>query len=305
MKSNLLAALISASLLFGHIAASQAQETTEAVTTADGAIDPAQAFIDQMKFRQGAFLISEAGATINVKNGFHYLDASDAQKVLQDLWGNPPDDSVLGMIVPDDVGIVGAHSWAVALTYSDDGYVSDEDATAIDYNELLQDMKKETGESNEWRVEQGYGKLDLIGWAAPPRYDASGKKLHWAKEIAFDGEPEHTLNYDVRVLGRGGYLSMNAIASVSDLERVKTGMEKVMAMTEFNSGQRYADFDSSSDKVAGYGLAALVGGAVAAKTGLFAKLFAVLLAGKKFVILGFAALAAAAKGWFGKKKQDQ
>lgn len=303
MNPKLLALMISASLMFGHVSLSFAQETPSATATADGAIDPQQAALDQMKFRQGAFVIESAGATINVKDGFHYLDAADARRVLEELWGNPPDESVLGLIVPDDSGIVGEHSWAVALTYSDDGHVSDEDATAIDYTALLKEMQEQTIEANEWREKEGYGKLDLVGWAAPPRYDATGKKLHWAKELAFAGQAEHTLNYDVRVLGRGGYLSMNAIASLSDLDRVKAGMEKVMAMTEFNSGQRYADFDSSSDKVAGYGLAALVGGAVAAKSGLFAKLLVGLLAFKKVLIGGLIVLAAAVKGYFGKKKQ--
>jgi uncharacterized membrane-anchored protein len=297
MRLNPLALFFSASLLLGGAIHVAAQES-------DSGIDAAQAFLDQMKFREGAFLIEKAGATINVKDGFHYLDAKDAQRVLEELWGNPPDDSVLGLLVPDDSGLVGEGAWAVALTYSDDGYVSDEDANAIDYAELLKDMQQQTADANEWRQKEGYGRLDLVGWATPPRYDATSKKLHWAKELSFEGSAQHTLNYDVRALGRGGYLSMNAIADLSDLERVKSGMEKVMAMTEFNAGQRYADFDSSSDKVAGYGLAALVGGAVAAKTGLFAKLLTLLLAAKKLVAVGAIALFAGIKAFFGKKKEQ-
>jgi uncharacterized membrane-anchored protein len=297
MRLNPLALIFSASLLLGGAVGASAQEAS------DAGIDAAQAFLDQMKFRQGAFLIDQAGATIHVKDGFHYLDAKDAQRVLEELWGNPPDDSVLGLLVPDDVGLVGEGSWAVALTYSDDGYVSDADANAIDYAELLKDMQKQTADANEWRKQEGYGRLDLVGWATPPRYDAASKKLHWAKELAFEGSEQHTLNYDVRVLGRGGYLSMNAIADLGDLDRVKSGMEKVMSMTAFNEGQRYADFDSSSDKVAGYGLAALVGGAVAAKTGFFAKILVALMAAKKLVIGGLIALGVALKGYFGKKKE--
>lgn len=302
MKPNLSTLFFATALLFGAAASVSAQEPSAATATADGAIDPVQAFLDQIKLRQGAFLIEEAGATINVKDGFHYLDAADAQRVLEELWGNPPDESILGMLVPDDAGLVGEGSWAVALTYSDDGHVSDEDANAIKYDELLKEMQEGTADENDAREKAGYGRVDLIGWAAPPRYDASSKKLHWAKELAFNSSAEHTLNYDIRALGRGGYLSMNAIANVSDLDRVKAGMEKVMAMTEFNAGQRYADFNSGTDKIAGYGLAALVGGAVAAKTGLFAKLLVALLAAKKLVIGGLIALGAAIKGYFGKKK---
>lgn len=156
-----------------------------------------------------------AKVTLNVDGGFHYMDATDSRKVLEGLWGNPPRESVLGMLVPDDAGLVGEHSWAVVLTYSDDGYVSDDDASAIDYSDLLRDMQQQTSDANDWREKEGYGRLDLIGWAAPPRYDAANQKLHWAKELAFQGNTEHTLNYDVRALGRSGYLSMNAVARLA------------------------------------------------------------------------------------------
>ena len=43
-----------------------------------------------------------------------------------------------------------------------------------------------------------------------------------------------------------------------------------MAAVKFNDGKRYTDFDSSTDKVAAYGLAALVAGVAAKKLGLLA-----------------------------------
>ena len=55
-------------------------------------------------------------------------------------------------------------------------------------------------------------------------------------------------------------------------------------MVEFDPGARYADYDKSTDKVAAYGLAALIGGGIAAKAGLFAKIGAVLLGLKKLLI---------------------
>jgi len=103
------------------------------------------------------------------------------------------------------------------INFPDDGYVSDEDASKIDYKEMLADMQKETREENAQRKEAGYETVDLIGWAVPPRYDAASKKLYWARELAFQGNDGHTLNYDIRVLGRHGYLSLNAIAGMDEL----------------------------------------------------------------------------------------
>jgi uncharacterized membrane-anchored protein len=241
-------------------------------------------FVASLHFKQGTVAIPGADATLNVGDGFHFLPADDAQRVLEEAWGNPPDDTVLGMLVPDADALGSDHSWAVVVTYSDDGYVSDEDAAKIDYDKLLREMKDETKEENDARKDAGYGTVDLVGWATPPRYDAASKKLYWAKELNFDGADHNTLNYDIRVLGRRGYLSLNAVAGMSDLADVQAGMQQLLPMVEFDQGSRYADFDGSSDKVAAYGIAALIGGGIAAKAGLFAKLGVLLLGLKKLLI---------------------
>lgn len=261
-----------------------------------------RAFLSSLRYEDGNIALPDASAHINVKPGFRFLGHDDARRVLEQYWGNPPDDSVLGMLVPDNAGLDSDHSWAVVVTYSDEGYVSDEDANEIDYDAMLKEMKSGTSEENEERKRAGYPSIELVGWAQPPRYDAASKRLHWAKELSFDGEKSHTLNYDIRVLGRSGFISLNAVASMDDLGLVNAGMNQVLPMAEFDAGQRYADFKPGTDKVAAYGLAALVGGGIAAKTGLLAKLGALLLAGKKFIVLIFVALAAFARKLFGGKK---
>jgi uncharacterized membrane-anchored protein len=169
---------------------------------------------------------------------------------------------------------------------------------------MLSEMQAGTLADNEAREAAGYGKVELVGWATQPRYDATAKKMIWAKELEFNDDPAHTLNYDMRVLGRGGYLSLNAVANMDQIATIETEMPKLLSMTEFDAGNRYADFNESTDKIAGYGVAALVGGAIAAKSGLFAKLLALLLAAKKIVIPLVVALAYGVAKLFGKKKQQ-
>jgi uncharacterized membrane-anchored protein len=261
-------------------------------------------FVDQLHFQQGKVAIKEADATLDVAPGFHYLGAKDARRVLEEAWGNPPDEAVLGLLVPDDAGLDSEHSWAVVVSYSDDGYVSDEDAREIDYDEILAQMKSDIEDSNAERKKQGYSELHLLGWAQPPEYDAASKRLYWAKEAKFGDSDTNTLNYDIRVLGREGYLNLSAVSSMDDLALVKEGMERVLPMANFEAGHRYADH-KSGDKVAAYGLAALVAGGVAAKAGLFGKIGLLLLSLKKGLILVFAAIAAGFKkvvGLFKKKE---
>jgi uncharacterized membrane-anchored protein len=258
-----------------------------------------QEFLDSLNFKSGTVAIDAAHATLNLTSEFRFLDAHDAQRVLHDLWHNPPDAEVLGMLIPAGAALTDAkNSWVVVISYSSDGYVSDAEAGALDYDKMLKDMQQNARDVNPERQKQGYPAIELIGWATPPHYDAASNKLYWAKELDFSGAREHTLNYDIRVLGRGGYLSFNAVAGMHQLGMVKERMPQVLDMAEFDAGQRYTDFNASTDKIAAYGIGALVAGAIAAKAGLFAKLLVLLLAFKKAAVVGFLAIAAAVRKFF-------
>ena len=73
-------------------------------------------FLRSLHYRTGDVALADAGATLHVRPGFQYLDSADARKVLEEYWGNPPDESVLGLLVPDDARLDSEHSWAVVVT---------------------------------------------------------------------------------------------------------------------------------------------------------------------------------------------
>jgi uncharacterized membrane-anchored protein len=206
------------------------------------------------------------------------------------------------MIVPADFSPFRGSSWAVVLSYSADGYVKDDDAATIDYDKLLKQMKTSVAESSADRVKQGYDSMELIGWAKPPRYDQTNHKLYWAKELRFGGQKPDTLNYNIRMLGRQGVLVLNAIAGMDQLTDVEKATPDLLAMVNFQEGNRYADFNPSTDKIATYGLAALVVGGIAAKAGLFKVILLGILAAKKFIILGLIAVSGFFKKLFGRRK---
>lgn len=247
-------------------------------------------------------------AQVNVPESWLYLPPADAEQLLT-LWGNPPGSGsdTLGMLVQANSGPSDPDGWAVIITYDNSGHVTDEDAGEIDYAELLAQMQQESKEGNEFRRQEGYPTVELVGWAEEPRYDAAEKKFYWAKELKFEGNEANTLNYNVRVLGREGVLELNAVAGIEQLPAIRAGIPEVIAMASFVEGQRYADFNESTDKLAGYGLAALVAGGVAAKTGLWAKLVALLIAGKKLLIplvIGIGLFIPSLYRRFTRRKQD-
>ncbi|MFC5741408.1 DUF2167 domain-containing protein [Dyella tabacisoli] len=270
----------------------------DAATPAAAADESAKtdAFLKSLQLQTGTVSITKAQASLKLAPGYSFLRATDAQRVLNELWGNPPDSDVLGMILPgtDPKVLLDGDAWAVVVSYTDEGYVSDADAAKIDYSDMLKDMQKGAEEENPERIKQGYPAIELVGWAEPPHYDAASHKLYWARDLKFKksngAEDGHSLNYAIRVLGRQGYLSLNAVAPIDQLNKVRADMPQVLAMTEFDQGQRYADYNSSTDKLAAYGIGALVAGGIAAKAGLFAKLGLILLGLKKFLLIGIAAI---------------
>jgi uncharacterized membrane-anchored protein len=238
---------------------------------------------------------------VRVPESLRYLNGKDANTVLVKLWGNPAQSEPLGMLMPAGVSPISAESWAVIMTYEEDGYVKDEDAEKIDYSKLLTEMKQGVEEQNLERQKAGYGPIHLVGWAKAPYYDQRTHKLYWAKELKFGDNQENTLNYNIRMLGRSGVLVLNAVSGMAQLSEIEQATPKILAAVEFNPGRRYTDFKPGSDKVATYGLAALVAGGVAAKLGFFKGLWVAILAAKKLIIVAVVAIGAWLRKLFGKK----
>lgn len=258
-----------------------------------------------LKYKQGEIKIQDGLATLNVPTNFNFLDANDAKTVLVKLWGNPPAQvaDTLGLLIPADKTPLDRDCWVVTISYASDGYVKDDDAGKINYDDLLKKMQSAIHENNKAREDKGYPPMELVGWAAPPHYDAATHKIYWAKELKFGNTTSDTLNYDIRILGRHGVLVLKAVASMDQLPEIENQTTQVLSMVEFDQGSRYADFDPKVDKVATYGIAALVAGGIAAKLGFFKLIWVFLLAAKKFIIIAFAAGAAWLKKIF-KKRGD-
>jgi uncharacterized membrane-anchored protein len=258
--------------------------------------------LKSLKYQQGEIDLRGGLATLTVPKEFNYLGSDDAETVLVKLWGNPPPKvKPLGLLIPAGMTPLSSNCWVVTIAYSEDGYVKDDDAGKINYDDLLKKMQADIAANNEERQKQGYAAFTLVGWAAPPRYDAAAHKLYWAKELKFEGEEQDTLNYSIRMLGRKGVLELNAIAGIGQFATIDAQTPQILGMVDFKEGSRYADFDPKVDKVAKYGLATLVAGgvlAVAAKAGMFKLLWVGLLAAKKFVIIGVIAVAAFIKKLF-------
>lgn len=297
----MLQTFLSIFLVFGVLVSSvQARETQEMTPQEREWWARAEGIWKSLDRQTGRISLPGKVATLDVSKDFYYLNPDDAQKVLVELWGNPPGVKPLGMLLPAGVAPFDAKIWGVTIDYQEDGYVEDDEAAEIDYDELLGQMKEDTQSASEARVSEGYEPIELIGWAARPFYDEKAHKLHWAKELAFGKDKRRELNYNIRVLGRKGVLVLNFIAGMDQLPEIKANLSDVLAMAEFDEGSRYEDFDPEYDKIAAYGIGGLIAGKVLAKTGFFVALLAL---AKKFGVVVLAAGGALVAKLFRKKEK--
>jgi uncharacterized membrane-anchored protein len=218
--------------------------------------------LEGIRYREGVQELPGGAARLELPEGYRYLEPEDARKVVVDLWGNPPAAAtdILGLVVPKGEHLARPDSWAVVVSFSEVGHVSDEDADRIDFDGILARLKETGRQANREREAAGFDTLELAGWAVTPRYDKPHKVLHWAKRFKVADDKDDTLNYEVRVLGRRGVLSLNGIADLSRVADIEAASPAIVSMLRFNDGHRYGDFDPATDRKAPYSLAGLLAG---------------------------------------------
>jgi uncharacterized membrane-anchored protein len=231
-------------------------------------------------------------AKLNLSAGFGFVPGKEARAVLAAM-GNKPGEDTVGLILP------GGSDWFVAMRYIKSGYIRDDEAKDWNADEMLEQIRSGTEPGNKERIARGIPALDIVGWIERPNYDAGTHKLKWSLAARDRGAPANvaqTINYNTYTLGREGFVSMNLVTNSNLIEGLKPTAAQLLEGLTFNDGKRYTDFDSTTDHVAEFGLAALIGGVAAKKLGLFA-LAAAFVAkfAKAIALAGFAVAAGVAK----------
>jgi uncharacterized membrane-anchored protein len=235
-------------------------------------------------------------ASVNMGSGYIFANAKDTQELLKYV-GEPYDESNLGLVAPDDQ----VEQWGIFFSYAPIGYVKDDEKESLDPAKLLDAMRKGVEEGNKIRTKNGTSALKVMGWYEEPHYDSITNNLTWVVlfEEVDTGSP--LVNYNTRLLGRYGYMGVVLVTDPDALESDKAHAADIVAGFSWKSGKGYAEW-KPGDRVAEIGLTALVAGgagAIAAKTGLLAKLW-------KPIAIGAAAVGAAIVRFFnrlrGKRK---
>jgi uncharacterized membrane-anchored protein len=234
-------------------------------------------------------------AEVNLPKGYMLTDAEGTQKILQ-LLENPTSGNEMGLIMPDRP----ENQWIAIFEYDESGYVSDEEKDDIDAEEILESIQEGNEYANEARRERDWAEVQVTGWAKEPFYNRKTNNLEWSIRGASEGQ--EIINYDTRLLGRGGVMSVTLLSNPENLATNMPEYTEIVEAFRYAEGNRYGDY-REGDKIAEYGLIALMAGggaAIAAKTGLLAQLALIFKKAWKFLIVGVAAAGAGIKKFFGR-----
>lgn len=253
------------------------------------------------------------GVTLDLPAGYLFLGQPHAAQEMVKM-GNLYNDNLLGLVVSGEDIEQDDEGYLISLRFDDEGHVKDDEK--VDGKEILDAIREGEDDYNEERKQKGFPPIHADGWQVEPRYDKSKHELIWGLLLSSpDEKPEdRSLNYNTRVLGRTGYISVNLVTAPNALEKHKAAASAIVSAAHFAPGMRYEDFDEKKDKVAEYGLTGLVLGGVGlgiaklAKIGLLAKfgkvIIAALIAGKKAIIALLVAAGAAARKLLGRRRDN-
>lgn len=241
--------------------------------------DDAKAQFNALEWHKGPSTENVVGhATLKIDKNLMFLDEKNSTQFLK-LTGNVPEPG-------NNILLSEQERWWAAFSFNPIGHVNDDEK--IDADALLKQLKDSDGPSNEERKTLGIAPLYTEGWYVMPHYDTATKRLEWGVKLR---SGDHiSLNYTIRLLGRTGVMSATLVSDPEHLDADMKAFKTSLEGFEFVSGERYSEF-REGDKVAAYGLGALIAGgavAVAAKKGFFPVLAAFFASSWKFILLAVA-----------------
>jgi uncharacterized membrane-anchored protein len=192
-------------------------------------------------------------ARIGLSNNLRFLDQAATSRFLE-LNGNPPRTNEF-TVAPRSL------EWFAIFGFERSGYVRDDERLEADA--LLRTLREQNQASIAERRRLNLPILRLDGWAVPPHYDSETRRLEWGTRL-LDDQNHVTVNYTIRILGRSGVMAATLVSDPQYLEHDIAEFKAALRNFDFIAGERYSEF-RQGDRVAEYGLAALiVGGAAAA-----------------------------------------
>jgi len=226
-------------------------------------------------------------AQIELSESYVFLDADGTRKFME-ATQNPVSGIEMATVMPTDP----EQEWFLIFEYEPVGYVSDDEKDSLDADAMLASIREGTEAANEERRRRGWGTMTIVGWQEEPFYDWETNNLTWS--IIGEAGGTENVNRTIKLLGRHGVMTATLVSSPEMLQLAAALTDTLLTEYAYIPGSTYAEYVPGTDKLATYGLTALVvGGGAAAliKSGLLARIW-------KPLVVAFVALGAGIKRMF-------
>jgi uncharacterized membrane-anchored protein len=240
-----------------------------------------RAEVKRLSWTTGTQSLAQSKSTLALPDGFQMVRDADAIRLNTLVNGTTANG--LEAIVRDNKSVV-------YFYYADAGYVTDDDWSSVDPAAMIEQIKSGTEQDNTERQNQGLPALHVTGWLQQPVFDKATNTVHWA--IQAESAGGSLVNAITLKLNRYGYERINWATDLANYTPTGGTADIMLAAQNFDTGARYEDH-VSADNVAGYGIGALVATVAGVKLAKVFGLGALLLLGKKFLVVIIAGCAAA------------
>jgi uncharacterized membrane-anchored protein len=244
--------LAAATLMLGAVCA-DAQQISD---SPPGANERRAAEIGKLNWlHEGKLQLALSNSTLSLPVGYHAVLGTDANRLVELV--NAQSEKIADAYLIDPTS-----GSEMVIEYVDSGYITLDDLSEMNPTKMLQDIKDATEDGNSARRAAGINEMHVTGWLQQPTFDRSTNTAYWALGATSGGGG--LVNAIALRLGRNGYEKFIWITSPDQFSYVGGMLDVVLRTHSFDAGYRYSDH-IGTDKVAGYGIAALVGAAAGAK----------------------------------------
>lgn len=229
---------------------------------------------------------------LDLPAGYIFIPEKEGREYIN-ILGNQVGPEFIGLIMPED----NPFAWFITVSFVKSGYIRDDDAKNLKPEDLLKFIRKQTEKENIKRMKLGGIPIEIVSWIHPPTYNSENHQLIFSTlihERVSQDNFDKTGNYSVLVLGREGIFSLKLVVYGETFDEAKNILSAVKA-PYFKPGKTYADFCVDTDRVAEFGLAALIVGIGAKKVGLLAGIGVFLTKIWYFLVMAFLIVLAKSK----------
>jgi uncharacterized membrane-anchored protein len=241
----------------------------------------------------GDYTLPESKSKLTIPPDFFGLFGAEARRALELTNGTSH--------AQDEALLVDKQDDLIVFDWQPEGYVSSDDWADVDATAMLRTITEHTATENIEREKRHLSDLTIAGWLKEPTLDRASNTAFWTIEVQDSGKA--LVNSTALRLARQGY---ERIVWVADKARYgnSTVLQTMLTANDFPIGTRYVDH-ATGDKMAGYGVAALVAtvaGAKVAKAAGFVGLLVLLKKAWLIPVVLFGAFRRKIVGFFKRSK---